>query len=111
MWFKDEFGFLKKGNKTQPHLPPEDLFNLDGTALVKTIHNCHHASILKTASIFPTKGKEDVTDVTKEDNDGDFASHSSSSSSSKDDDASNKGLRSQNSIVGDKEEMSAIEGG
>jgi hypothetical protein len=32
-WFKDEFGFLKKGAKPQPRLPPEDLFNLDGSRL------------------------------------------------------------------------------
>jgi hypothetical protein len=90
-WFKDKFGFLKKGNKTQPRLPLEDLFNLDGTASVKKIHDRHHASIQKTASILPTKGKENVTDLTKEDTNGDSASHSSLSSSSEDNDASNKG--------------------
>ncbi len=110
-WFKNKFGFLKKENKTQPCLPPEDLFNLDGTALVKTIHDCHHASIQKMASILPTKGKEDVTDLTKEDTNGDSASHISLSSSSKDDDASDKGLHSLKSIVCDKEEMRATEGG
>ncbi len=59
----------------------------------------------------PTKGKEDVTDLTKEDTNGDSASHRSLSSSSEDNDASDKGLRSQDSIVGDKEEMSTTEGG
>ncbi len=32
-WFKDEFGFLKKGAESQPCLPPEELFNLDGSSL------------------------------------------------------------------------------
>jgi hypothetical protein len=110
-WFKDEFCFLKKGKKTQPRLPQEDLFNLNGTASVKTIHKCHCTSIQKTTPTLPTKGKEDAMYLTKEDTDGDSSSHRSLFSSSKDDDASDKGLRSQNSIVGDKEEMSATEGG
>ncbi len=38
-WFKDEFGILKKGPKTPSRLPQEELFNLDGVALVKTIHD------------------------------------------------------------------------
>jgi hypothetical protein len=38
-WFKDEFGFLKKGPKAQPCIPPEEQFNLDGTSLMKTTHD------------------------------------------------------------------------
>ncbi len=37
-WFKDEFGLLKKGPKPMLALRPEEQFNLDGTASVKTIH-------------------------------------------------------------------------
>jgi hypothetical protein len=78
-WFKDEFGFLKKGTKSQPHLPPEEIFNLDGSSLVKTIHDRHQAPILKKPSVLSTgmnKGEVDLTNKT----DGDSASHSSSSS-------------------------------
>jgi hypothetical protein len=38
-WFKVEFGLLSKGKKVPISLPQEDFFNLDGTALIKTIHN------------------------------------------------------------------------
>jgi hypothetical protein len=59
-WFKDEFGYLKKGSKAQPWPPPEELFNLNGSNLIKTIHNCHQTSILKKDSIPPMKGNEDL---------------------------------------------------
>jgi hypothetical protein len=49
-WFNNEFGLLKKGPKAQPCILPKEQFNLDGTMLVKTIHDQHQASILKNAS-------------------------------------------------------------
>jgi hypothetical protein len=65
-WFKDEFGLLKKGPKTQPHIPPEEQFNLNGTSLVKTTHDQHQVSILKNASNAPKKGiEEKSTSLTK----------------------------------------------
>jgi hypothetical protein len=109
-WFKDEFGFLKKGPKPQPRLPLEELFNLDGSDSLKTIHDCHQVSILKKASIPPTKGNEDEIDLTHEETDGDSVSHSFFSSSSKDDDASKEGLRSKSSIKG-KEVMGVTRSG
>ncbi len=63
-WFKDEYRFLKKEPKPQPCLPPKELYNLDGSNLVKTIHDCHQVSILKKASILPTKGNEGEIDLT-----------------------------------------------
>jgi hypothetical protein len=38
-WFKDEFGFLKKGAKSLPRPPPKELFNLDSSATIKTVHD------------------------------------------------------------------------
>jgi hypothetical protein len=104
-WFKDEFGFLKKGPTPQPCPPQEELFNLNGSTLVKTIHDRHQVSILKRASIPPKKGKGGEIDLIHEETDRDSASHSSLSSSSEDEDASNEGSRSKNSIKG-KEDMS-----
>jgi hypothetical protein len=104
-WFKDEFGSSRKG----PNLSlvsPKELFNLDSSDLVETIHDHHQVSILKKASIPPTKRNEGEVHLTHEETDGDSASHSSSSSSSKDNDASNEGSHSKNSIKG-KEDMSA----
>ncbi len=63
-WFKDEICLLKKGPKAQPHIPPKEQFNLDGTSLVKTIHDQHQASILKNASNAPKKGIEEKIDLT-----------------------------------------------
>ncbi len=69
-WFKDEFGILKKGAKAPSRLPKEALFNLDGVASVKTIHDQHQKK-------GTGKGEIDLTNET----DGDSASHTSSSSS------------------------------
>ena len=113
-WFEDEFGFLKKGAKPRPRLPPEDLFNLDSSALVKMIHDCHHTPILKTKALAPTtnnKGNEGEINVTHEDTDGDSASHSLSSSSTKDDNASNHWSRSKTSEEDDEKEKSTTGGG
>ena len=85
-WFKDEFGILKKGSKGPPRMPQEELFNLDGTASIKTIHDRHQKNV--------NKGKTEI-DLTK-DTEGDSASHSSSSSSD-DNESSDKGSRSSNS--------------
>jgi hypothetical protein len=109
-WFKDEFGFLKKGPKPEPHPSLEELFNLDGSNSVKTIHNCHQVSILKKASIPPTKWNKSEVDPTHEETGADSASHSSLSSSSKDNNASDKGSCSKNTIKG-KEDMSATRSG
>jgi hypothetical protein len=68
-WFKDEFGILKKGAKAPSRLPKEALFNLDGVASVKTIHDRHQKK-------GTGKGEIDLTNET----DGDSASHTSSSS-------------------------------
>jgi hypothetical protein len=97
-WFKDEFGFLKKGSKPPARLPQEELFNLDGTALVKTIHNRHQKKVA-------TKRSE--TDLTH-DTDGDSASQSSSSSLY-DSESSNKGSHSSTSSS-DGEETGATGG-
>ncbi len=98
-WFKDKFGFLKKGSKPPARLPQEDLFNLDGTALVKTIHNRHQKKVA-------TKRSE--IDLTH-DTDGDSASQSSLSSSY-DSESSNEGSRSSTSSS-DREERGATGGG
>jgi hypothetical protein len=109
-WFKDEFGYLKKGSKPQPCPPPEELFNLDGTNLIKIIYNRHQASILKKGSNPPMKGNEGKVDLTHEETDGDSASQSSSSSSLEDNNAIAVGSRSNNSIKGE-EDMSATGSG
>ncbi len=116
-WFKDEFGFLNKKVKPLTKRPPEDLFNLDSSASVKTIHDRHqHSSILKTkpsTPVAPSKegnGEKEI-DLTCEDTDRDSASHNTSSSSSRDDDASSDGSRSESSNKDDVEEESATNGG
>jgi hypothetical protein len=96
-WFKDEFGMLKKGSKDSSRMPKEALFNLDGVASVKTIHDRHQKKETK-------KGEIDLTNET----DGDSASQTSSSSS--DDDESSERSRSNASSSGDGEE-SATSGG
>jgi hypothetical protein len=67
-------------------MPQEELFNLDGTASIKTIHDRHQKNV--------NKGKTEI-DLTK-DTEGDSASHSSSSSSD-DNESSDNGSRSSNS--------------
>jgi hypothetical protein len=96
-WFKDKFGMLKKGSKDSSRMPKEALFNLDGVASVKTIHDRHQKKETK-------KGKIDLTNET----DGDSASQISSLSS--DDDESSERSRSNASSSGDGEE-SATSGG
>ncbi len=107
-WFKDEFGILKRGTKAHQRPPPEELFNLDSSALVKTIHDWHQTtSILKKLSYLVTDGK-DAVDLTQDDS-GNTASHSSSSSSGlpgrDEDNGSAEGPRSESSLA-DKEEES-----
>jgi hypothetical protein len=102
-WFKDEIGYLKKGSKAQPGPPPEELLNLNGSNLVKTIHDCPQTSTLKKDSIPPRKGNEVKVDLTHEETDGDSASQSSLSSSVNDDDTINKGPCSNNSIKGEED--------
>ena len=82
---------LKRGSKEMPRLPKEALFNLDGAASVKTIHNRHQKKETK-------KGEIDLT------NDTDRDSASQPSSSSSDDDESSKGSRSNTSISGEEDE-------
>ncbi len=111
-WFKDEFGFQKKGAKSQPCPPPEELFNLDSSSLIKMIHNRHQApSILKKSSIPPAERNNGEVDLTQEDG-GDSASQTSSSSSSldKDNDEANDWSRSKTSTK-DMEEEGAADGG
>jgi hypothetical protein len=111
-WFKDEFGFLKKGAKSQSCPPPEELFNLDSSSLIKTIHDCHQApSILKKSSVPPAEGNKGKVDLTKED-DGDSASQTSSSSSSsdKDNNEADDRLHSKTSTE-DMEDEGAANGG
>jgi hypothetical protein len=82
--------FSTKGQKAPISLPKEDLFNLDRTASIKTIHDQHQAK----ETPIPKKGEE--IDLTLE-NDRDSASRSSSSSSSEDDGSSDKGSCSSTS--------------
>jgi hypothetical protein len=110
-WFKDEFGFLKKGTKSQPCPPSKELFKLDSSSLIKTIHNCHQApSILKKSSIPLAEGNKGKVDLTQEDN-GNSASQTSSSSSSldKDNNEANDRVRSKTSTK-DMEEEGAADG-
>jgi hypothetical protein len=85
-WFKDEFGILKKGVKGTPRMPQEELFNLDGTASIKTIHDRHEKNVNQD------KDTIDLTEETLRDS----ASHSSSSSSDGFG-SSDEGSRSSNS--------------
>jgi hypothetical protein len=101
-WLKDEFGLLNKGQKTLIHLPQEDLFNLDGTASIKTIHDRHKAK----ETPIPKKGEE--IDLTLENN-RDSASRSSSSSSSENDGSSDEG--SHSSTSSSIEEEKGVAGG
>jgi hypothetical protein len=98
-WFKDEFGILKKGPKAPSRLPQEELFNLDGVASVKTIHNQHQKKVTKD------KGEIDLT----HDTDGDSASPTSSSSSD-DSELRDEGSRS-NTSSSDGEATGATGGG
>ncbi len=111
-WFKDEFGFLIKGAKSQPCPPPKELFNLDSSSSIKTIHDCHQApSILKKSSVPPAEGNKGEVDLTQED-DGDSASQTSSSSSSLDKDNNEANDRSCSKIsTKDMEEEGAANGG
>jgi hypothetical protein len=86
-WFKNEFGILKKGPKGPHRMPQEKLFNLNGEALVKTIHDRHQQKISKM-------GKNEV-DLTHNTN-GDSASHPSSSLQG-DNESSSNGSRSSTS--------------
>jgi hypothetical protein len=97
VWFRDEFGMLKKGSKDSSRLPKDALFNLDGVASVKTIHDRHQKKETK-------KGEIDLTN----DTDGDSASQTSSSSS--DDDEFSERSRSNTSASGE-EDKSATSGG
>jgi hypothetical protein len=73
-WFKDEFRMLKKGSKDSSRIPKEALFNLDGVASVKMIHDW------LTSKERKYKGKIDLTN----DTDGDSTSQTSSLSSDND---------------------------
>jgi hypothetical protein len=98
-WFKDKFGFLKKGFKPPAQIPQEELFNLNGIALVKTIHDWHQKKVA-------TKRSE--IDLAH-DTDGDSAPQSSSSSTDGSE-SSNNGLRSSTSS-NDGEEKGVTGGG
>ncbi len=98
-WFKDKFGFLKKGPKPPVRLPQGELFNLDSTASVETIHDRHQ----KNAT---TKQSEiNLTHETDED-----SASSSSSSSSDGSESSNDGSHSKTSSS-DGEDTDATGGG
>ncbi len=122
---------LKKGPKAQPCIPPEEQFNLDGTSLVKTIHDRHQASILKNASNAPKKRIKQDIDLTHKKNDsnepkkgnkgeinlthnekteGDSASQSSYSSLEDCDGSSKEGLHS-NTSTNNNEGMSTANNG
>ena len=112
-WFKEEFGILKRGTKAHQRPPPEELFNLDSFASVKTIHDRHQTtSILKRLSYPVTDGK-DAVNLTQDDS-GDTASHSSSSSSGlpgrDKDNGSAEGPRSESSLMDEEEESVADSG-
>jgi hypothetical protein len=130
-WFKDEFGLLKKGPKAQPHVPPEEQFNLYGTSWVKTIHDRHQSSILKNASNAPKKGIKEEINLTHEKNDssepkkgnegeidlthieeteGESASQSSYPSL-EDSDSSSKDGSHPNTSINNNEGMNAANGG
>jgi hypothetical protein len=89
--------------------PPEELFNLDGTSSIKTIHECHQSLVLKKPTTLPTETAGDEVDLTHKTG-GDSAPHSSLSSSSEDDGGSNDDLCSMTSNS-DEEGPSATGGG
>jgi hypothetical protein len=100
-------------------LPPEEQFNLDGTASIKPVHDRHQkqpASILKNSTTNPkpaTSTKTDEVDLSKDDDSssGDPASQESPSSNEEDDhSSSNKGSRSNASNKNDEEMSTAVSG-
>jgi hypothetical protein len=129
-WFKDEFSLIKKGPKAQPRILPEEQYNLNGTSLIKTIHDQHQASTLKNASNAPKKGIDEEIGLTHEKNasnepkkgskgeidlthteetKGDSISQSSYFSLEDCDGSSKEGLRS-NTSINDDEGMSMVNG-
>ncbi len=96
-WFKDEFGILKRGSKAPPRLPAEALFNLDGIASIKMIHN-HHQN--------KRPGKGEIDRMHKTDRD----SASQTSSLSLDVNELSEGSRSK-AFSSDEEEASMARGG
>jgi hypothetical protein len=120
-WFKDEFGFLKRGPKQMPALPIDAQFDLGATGSVKTIHDRHQqqpVSILKTSTTAKNASTKttirDAVDLSKDNDDGshsgDSASQTSRSSGEEDTSLSNERSCSTTSD-NNEEEMSTAGGG
>ena len=87
-WFKDEFGFLKRGPQQMPALPIDAQFDLGATGSVKTIHDRHQqqpVSILKTSTTAKNASTKttrcDAVDLSKDDDDGSHSGDSASQTS------------------------------